>query len=252
MSQRTERDAPDRMTRRRRPGDYAIYLEVGDKRVFAGAIDWPAWARSGRDDDAALEALFAYAPRYARALKGTGLSFEVPQDPSALRVVERLPGTATTDFGAPDVPPSADAEPLRDGDLRRFATLFRACWRAFDRAAEAAARVELTKGPRGGGRDLGKIVDHVLGSDESYLSMINAKAPRGGPDGRADRVRRAVLGALEVAVREGVPPGPRGGKRWTPRYFVRRSAWHALDHAWEIEDRTAAPMSAASVQGLRP
>jgi len=208
--------------------------------------------RSGRDDDAALEALFAYAPRYARALKGTGLGFEVPEDPSALRVVERLPGTATTDFGAPDVPPSADAEPLHEAELRRFATLFRACWRAFDRAAAAAGSVELTKGPRRGDRDLEKIVDHVLGSDEGYLWMIGTKAPKGGPDGRAERVRRAVLGALEVAVSEGVPPGHRGGKRWTPRYFVRRSAWHALDHAWEIEDRTPAPMSAASVQGFRP
>jgi hypothetical protein len=101
----------DRMTRGRRSGEHTVYLEVGDKRVFAGAIDWPAWARSGRDEDAALEALFAYARRYARALKGTRLGFEVPEDPSALRVVERLPGTATTDFGAPDVPPSADAEP---------------------------------------------------------------------------------------------------------------------------------------------
>jgi hypothetical protein len=35
---------PDRMTRRRGPGEHAVYLEVGDKRVFAGAIDWPAWA----------------------------------------------------------------------------------------------------------------------------------------------------------------------------------------------------------------
>jgi hypothetical protein len=166
--------------------------------------------------------------------------------------VERLPGTATTDFGAPDAPPSADAEPLRDADLRRFATLFRACWRAFDRAEEAAGSVELTKGPRGGGRDLQKIVDHVLGSDEGYLWMIGAKAPRGDPDRRADRVRRAVLGALRVAVREGVPAGPRGGKRWTPRYFVRRSAWHSLDHAWEIEDRTPASLSPGSVRRLRP
>jgi len=228
------------MRRRRRPGEHAVYLEVGDKRVFAGAIDWPAWARSGRDEDAALEALFTYAPRYARVLRGTRLAFEVPADPSALTVVERLRGTATTDFGAPDVPPSVDAGPVRGADLRRFATLFRACWRAFDRAAEAAESVELTKGPRGGGRDLEKIADHVLGSDEGYLSMIGAKALRGGPDGRAERVRRSMLDALEVAVREGVPSGPRGGKRWTPRYFVRRSAWHALDHAWEIEDRTPA------------
>jgi hypothetical protein len=240
------------MMRRRRPSGHAVYLEVGNKRVFAGAVDWPAWARSGRDDDAALEALFAYAPRYARALKETRLGFEVPKDPSALTVVERLPGTATTDFGAPDVPPSMDAEAVSGADLRRFATLFRACWRAFDRAAGAAENVELTKGPRGGGRDLEKIVDHVFGSDESYLSMIGAKVPRGGPEGRADRVRRAVLDALDVAVREGVPQGPRGGKRWTPRYFVRRSAWHALDHAWEIEDRTPASMSAVSGWRLRP
>ena len=228
------------MTRRPRPSEYGVYLEVGDKRVFAGAIHWPGWARSGRNEDAALDALFASAPRYARVLRGTRPGFEVPPDPSRLTVVERLRGTATTDFGAPDVPPSADAEPVGDADLGRFATLYRSCWRAFDRAVEAAEGVELTKGPRGGGRDLEKIVDHVLGSDEGYLAMIGAKAPKGRPDGRAERVRRAVLDALEIAVRDGVPPGPRGGKRWTPRYFVRRSAWHVLDHAWEIEDRTEA------------
>ena len=27
------------------------------------------------------------------------------------------------------------------------------------------------------------------------------------------------------------------GRALTPRYFVRRLAWHDLDHAWEIEDR---------------
>jgi len=227
------------MTRRRRSNEHAVYLEVGDKRVFAGAIDWPAWARSGRDEDAALEALFAYAPRYARVLKGKRLGFEVPAAPSALTVVERLRGTATRlrrarrpAVGGRRARPRCRSAALRDA--------VPACWRAFDRAAAAAESVELTKGPRGGGRDLEKIVDHLLGSDEGYLSMVGAKAPRGGPDGRAERVRRAVLDALEVAVRKGVPPGPRGGKRWTPRYFVRRSAWHALDHAWEIEDRTPA------------
>ena len=226
------------MTPRNTTIEHPVFLEVGNKRVFAGAIEWPGWARSGRDEDAALEALFAYSPRYARVLRGTRLGFQVPQEASALAVVERLRGTPTTDFGAPDVSPSADAKPISDTDLRRFTTLFRACWRAFDRAAEAAENAELTKGPRGGGRDLEKIVDHVLGSDESYLSMIGAKAPKGDPDGRAARVRRAVLDGLDAAVRHGVPPGPRGGKRWTPRYFVRRTVWHSLDHAWEIEDRT--------------
>jgi hypothetical protein len=215
-----------------------IYLEVGSKRVFAGSVDWPGWCRSGRDEDVAVELLFASAPRYARVLRSSQLGFEAPADPSAFTVVERLTGNATTDFGAPDVPPSADAQPVTDRDLVRFTTLLRACWRAFDRADERAQGKELAKGPRGGGRDLDKVVDHVLGADESYLGMLGAKAPKGDPDERATRLHRAVLQALEVAVREGVPPGPRGGKRWTPRYFVRRSVWHVLDHAWELEDRS--------------
>ncbi|MGH2589670.1 MAG: hypothetical protein ACRDGW_02600, partial [Actinomycetota bacterium] len=122
----------------RRRTTLPVCLEVGRKRVFAGAVDWPGWCRSGRDEDAAIEALFAYAPRYARVLRGIRLGFEAPPDPSALTVVERLTGNATTDFGAPDVPPSADAQPVTDQDLARFTTLLRACWRAFDRAAVKA------------------------------------------------------------------------------------------------------------------
>jgi hypothetical protein len=215
-----------------------IYLEVGRKRVFAGSTEWPPWIRSGRDEASAIEALFAYASRIAKVLRGTRLDFERPSDPARLKIVERLTGNATTDFGAPDVPPSVDKQPVDDTELKRLEQLFTACWRTFDRAVEAAEGKELTKGPRGGGRDLGKIVDHVLGADEGYLHMLGQRAPKGGDDDRATRVRKAVLDALEIAVREGVPEGPRGGKRWTPRYFVRRSSWHVLDHAWEIEDRT--------------
>ena len=29
-------------------------------------VDWPGWSRSGKDDEQAVEALLAYAPRYAR------------------------------------------------------------------------------------------------------------------------------------------------------------------------------------------
>jgi hypothetical protein len=226
------------MARKQSKATYPIYLEIGRKRVFAGAVDWPAWVRSGRDEHAAIDALFAYAPRFAKVLRGTRLGFEAPADRSSFTVVERLTGNPTTDFGAPDVPPSTDAKPVNDADLDRFEKLLRACWRAFDQAAEAAGGKELAKGPRGGGRNLDKIVDHVLGSDDGYLTLLGAKAPKGDPDDHAERVRRAVLDALEVAVREGVPPGPRGGKRWSPRYFVRRLTWHVLDHAWELEDRT--------------
>jgi len=96
----------------------------------------------------------------------------------------------------------------------------------------------LAKGPRGGGRDLRKIVDHVLDADGSYLRMLARKVEAGPTAERLDRTRAAILDAIVTTAREGVPPpGPRGCKRWLPRYFVRRVAWHVLDHTWEIEDR---------------
>ena len=36
------------------------YLEVGAKRVFAGALDWPGWCRSSRHERDALEALLGW------------------------------------------------------------------------------------------------------------------------------------------------------------------------------------------------
>ncbi len=42
-----------------------VYLELGSKRVFAAAVDWPGWCRSGKDERQALDALLAAAPRYA-------------------------------------------------------------------------------------------------------------------------------------------------------------------------------------------
>jgi hypothetical protein len=213
------------------------YLEVGAKRVFAGALDWPGWCRSGRDEDAALESLVAYAPRYQRALRGTRLGFPPAQDVT-LRVVERLTGGATTDFGAPGEAPSVDAGPVDDAELRRLTALLRACWRAFDAAVESGSGRRLAKGPRGGGRELTKIVEHVATADLGYLGSLGWK-PVGDDDcGDLERARRAIVPGIAASARGEIPKtGPRGGLRWTARYFVRRSAWHVLDHAWEIEDR---------------
>ncbi|HZA98402.1 MAG TPA: hypothetical protein VE399_06460, partial [Gemmatimonadales bacterium] len=88
----------------------AVYLEEGKKRTFAGALDWPGWCRQGSNEAAALAALLEYGPRYAAILSCTRLGFVAPKALSQLAVVERLPGTATTDFGAPGVAPSVDRE----------------------------------------------------------------------------------------------------------------------------------------------
>jgi hypothetical protein len=215
----------------------SVYLEVGKKRTFAGAIEWPGWCRSGRDEQAALQALFEYGPRYARVLRATGLGFQAPASEAALRVRERLEGNTTTDFGAPDVAPPEDTRPVDEATLRRFQTLLKACWRKFDETVKAAAGKALRKGPRGGGRELDRIVEHVLGADAAYLGQVGWKLkPSEAND--LGQVRQAILSALAWAARGEMPVrGPRGGLRWGPRYFVRRVAWHVLDYAWEIEDR---------------
>jgi hypothetical protein len=232
-----------------------VSLEVGKERTFAGAIDWPGWCRSGRDAESALRALVTYGPRYASVLRAARIGFRAPVEVSAFVVVERLEGNATTDFGAPGVAPSSDARPVDDAELRRLHALLKACWRAFDATVAAATDKELRRGPRGGGRDLGRIVQHVVDSEAGYLTRIGGKwsAPVGAKDDLSQELRQSrqtILKAVASAAHgEVAARGPRGGVRWTARYFVRRAAWHALDHAWEIEDRAGDPVRAGQNAG---
>jgi hypothetical protein len=216
-----------------------VYLEVGKRRTFAAALDWPGWCRMGRDEDSALRALLEYGTRYAKILRPGRLGFAVPRDISAFVVMERLKGNATTDFGAPDLEPSIDSKSLDDQELKRFQAILKACWRAFDATVETAKGKALQKGPRGGGRTVQGIVEHVLGSEISYLSSLGGKASRSETSQSVLELnRRDILQTLLASAHGEIPThGPRGGKRWSPGYFVRRDAWHILDHVWEIEDR---------------
>ena len=218
-----------------------VYLEIGEKRTFAGALDWPGWCRSGRDEESALQALFDYGPRYARVVRASKLGFQAPADLSTLAVVERLKGNATTDFGAPGIAPAADSRPVNSEELHAFEKLLNACWRTFDRSVETASGRSLTTGPRGGGRQLEGIIEHILGSDAGYVNQVGWKfrqAEKDELDQQLERTRQAIFKALRASAQGEIPTkGPRGGVRWSARYFVRRIAWHSLDHAWEIEDR---------------
>jgi hypothetical protein len=219
-----------------------VYLEVGAKRTFAAALDWPGWTRSGRDEMAAMQALADYGSRYARVIAPAHLGFHAPRGTADFAVVERLKGNATTDFGAPDARPASDRDALDADGLRRAQAILKACWRAFDNAARAAAGKPLATGPRGGGRDLAKIVRHAVESEAAYLSRLGSPFrfdEHAELESEQRRLRAAVLTDLVTAARGDFPArGPRGGLRWTPRRFVQRVAWHILDHAWEIEDRS--------------
>ena len=190
----------------------------------------------GRDEAAALHALFEAGTRYAKILRHTQLDFQLPDDVSAFVVVERLKGNATTDFGAPDLAPASDARPIHDADLHRLQAILKACWRALDDASEDAQGKTLRTGPRGGGRTIDGIFEHVQGSALSYLASLGGKVK--AAESSQEETRQAILETLVASAHGEIAEyGPRGGKRWLPRYFVRRMAWHTLDHVWEIEDR---------------
>ena len=218
-------------------GSVALFLEVGTKRVFAGALDWPGWSRGGRDEEAAIENLLTHQDRYAAVVDRAGVPF-VGNAP-AFMVTERLQGGSGTDFGVPSVEAAADARPLDAAELVRQSVLLRACWDAFDQvvASARAAQIELRKGPRGGGRDLEKIEAHVLEAEGAYLSQLGSRSPR---PLTAAAVRETALAVLAARARgEPVATPSKVQRPWSPRYFVRRAAWHVLDHAWEIEDRAS-------------
>jgi hypothetical protein len=117
----------------------------------------------------------------------------------------------------------------------RLASIVAAAWRTLDRVA-AGAPAELRKGPRGGGRDRDSILAHVIDADGAYARELGRKLG-GVMVGDADAIaayREEMLGVLR-APSDGTPLA---GRRWPHRYAARRVAWHALDHAWEIEDRS--------------
>jgi hypothetical protein len=214
-----------------------VYLEVTKRRTFAAAIDWPGWCRAAKTEDEALAALLEYAPRYSKVIgPSAARTLRVPDSSGKLTVVERVTGNATTEFGAPGVIPAVDREPVSDKQLDELIKLLRAAWRAFDRAAQKAQGHQLgPSGPRGGGRALEKIVEHVAGAEAGYTGAVGGRARESMA---WTEIQDAFIDAIRARAHGELPDrGPRGGERWPARYAVRRSAWHALDHAWEIEDR---------------
>ncbi|HVM25427.1 MAG TPA: hypothetical protein VM253_08520 [Candidatus Limnocylindrales bacterium] len=212
-----------------------VVVEIGPKRTFASALDWPGWSRSGRAEADALRALLVSADRYAAVASAAGLELDAPTSVDAFEVVERLTGNATTDFGAPGKPASSESEALDDRQLGRLTALLRASWAVFDRAVATAGNRELRTGPRGGGRAVTEMVEHVVVAERAYLSKLGSLAPA---DDRLAAVHAAVLATLTARVRgEELPRPARTRVLWPPRYAARRIAWHALDHAWEIDDR---------------
>jgi hypothetical protein len=207
--------------------------EAGAKKAFAWAIDWPGWCRSGKDASLARAALVEYRDRYAAVATAAGVTLPAASVDD-LEVVESVGGGSGTDFGVPSAITDLDRRPVDADAAERLASLVEAAWAVFD-AIAASAPPELRKGPRGGGRDRDKMVDHVIGADHAYAREVGVRLPAGSLTDRAavEAERAAVLDIL----RRSSDGSPLADRKWPLRYAARRIAWHALDHAWEMEDR---------------
>lgn len=219
-------------------------LEVSAKRSFASALDWPGWSRSGRSPEEARDTLFRYAERYAQVARRAGTSFADPTSVDELEIVERLPGNRTTEFGAPNAIASGEEDPLDPEELARLVALLEAAWATFDAVTRSAQGLPLATGPRGGGRTLDAMRSHVRDAEAAYLSRLGSRAPSAsdeGPDRPMQLLRQRFVEVVNaVAAGEPIAEPSRTRTHWPVRYAIRRAAWHVVDHAWELEDRSGA------------
>ena len=206
------------------------------KRSVAFAIDWPGWSRGAKSAELAVEILETYRERYRAVAQLAGMAAEFDAA-GPLQIVEDRVGPGSVDFWGISFSPSATEQgPMSEAELERGFTLLRACWAFFD---SVAARVspEMRKGPRGGGRDRDRIIRHAIRTEsEDFAKQVGLRIPDGAaltPEGLR-RHRESYVAAMraynagEVAKRM---------RSWTLPFLIRHSAFHTLDHAWEMEDK---------------
>ncbi|MBK8986482.1 MAG: hypothetical protein IPM39_10435 [Chloroflexi bacterium] len=215
-----------------------VTLEIGPngKKVVAVAPDWPGLERGAKTEAAAIERLQAYMPRYLQVAKLAGLNvaFDIAQD---IDVVEQYPGTGSTDFwGISFAFSSFDEQDISADELERELKLMQACWAFFD-TVRGRVTAEMQKGPRGGGRDRDRIVHHTFAAEKDWASGVGVLTPDGAM--LTDAGLKAHREAYCQAIRDYHSQGKLAGSRakWPLRFLIRHTAFHTLDHAWEMEDK---------------
>ena len=215
-----------------------VTIEVGPKgkQVIVVAPDWPGLERGAKTEEAALERLQAYLPRYAPIATLAGMDGAFAASPT-LDIVEHYPGTGSSDFwGISFAFSSIDKQSMSSEELERELTLMRACWAFFD-DVRGRVSAEMQKGARGGGRDRDEIVRHTLYAELNWAKMIGVLTP--GAEMLTDEGLKAHRTAYCTAIRDYHAQGKPAGKlaKWPLRYLIRHTAFHTLDHAWEMEDK---------------
>ncbi|HEU5200117.1 MAG TPA: hypothetical protein VFU32_10790 [Ktedonobacterales bacterium] len=214
---------------------FRVMLEIGPKgkQVVAVAPDWPGLERGAKTGEAALERVQAYLPRYAQVAKLAGMEAAFAAS-TTFDVVERYPGTGSTDFwGISFAFSDIDRQDLPSDELERELTLLQACWAFFD-AVRGRVSPQMQKGPRGGGRDRDRIVRHTLGTEQDFAQKVGVRTPDGAL--LTEEGLQAHRDAYRTAIRAFHAQG-KLARTWPLRYLIRHTAFHTLDHAWEMEDK---------------
>lgn len=210
------------------------------KKVVAYALDWPGWSRGAKTADNALATLAAYRDRYrpVAVIAGLGGEFDAAGD---FEVVEDRIGTGSTDFwGISFSPSSFEIGAMPTEEFERKLILLQACWAHFDHVV-ARVSPEMRKGPRGGGRDRDEIMNHTLGNERLQLAVkVGVTTPEGAqltPEGRRTHREDYV-----AALREHNAAGKKA-RTWELAFLLRHTAFHLMDHAWEMEDKDLSPIA---------
>jgi hypothetical protein len=212
-----------------------VTLEIGPKhkKVVAVAPDWPGLERGATTDKAAIERLLSYVPRYAAVTKLLGMEAAFATIP-VVDVVEQYPGTGSTDFwGISFAFSSIDQQTMSGEALERELTLMRACWVFFD-DVRSRVSAEMQRGPRGGGRDREHIVRHTFAAQRDWEKKLGMLTPPDAmlTDEGLSAHRDAYCNAIRVLHSQN-----KMARTWPLRYLIRHTAYHTLDHAWEMEDK---------------
>ena len=206
------------------------------KRSVAFSLDWPGWNRGAKSPELALETLESYRERYAPVADLAGMAREFAAA-GPLEVVEDRVGPGSVDFwGISFSASSTEHGPMGEAEFERAIALLRASWKYFDGVA-ARVSPEMRKGPRGGGRDRDRIIRHVIRNEsEEFAKQVGLRIPEEGaltPDGL--RQHRATYVEAMRAYNAGEVE--RRMRSWSLPFLIRHSAFHTLDHAWEMEDK---------------
>jgi hypothetical protein len=205
------------------------------KRAVAFAVDWPGWSRGARTPEQALETLEAYRDRYRPVAVVAGMDDEFDAA-GRLEVVEDRVGTGSTDFwGISFAPSSLEHDPMDAREMERKLRLVRAAWGYFDQVGARVSPV-MRKGPRGGGRDRDRIIRHTVRTEsEDFAKKVGLRVPEEGALGDAlPGYRDAYVEAIRGFQRGEIP-----GRMltWSLPFLIRHTAFHTLDHTWEMEDK---------------